>query len=230
MNRIIKICGLREPEDALAAAEAGATHIGYNFAPSRRRVDAIQARRCIEVIKASFPDVVAVGLFVDAETEEILTVSNQAGVDVVQLHNQPNAALIAGLALPVLPVTRTVPGERVQTVVDYYDSVRSDQVGAILLDAYHPTLAGGTGALADWDFAAAVAVSLPVVLAGGLNPTNVGDAIRKVRPLGIDVSSGVERDGRKDTALIRAFIEQAQAAFAELDYSTKIGASSQESP
>jgi phosphoribosylanthranilate isomerase len=151
-------------------------------------------------------------------------------VDVVQLHNQPNAALIAALALPVLPVTRTAPGERVQTVVDYFDSVRSEQVRAMLLDAYHPTLAGGTGALADWEFAAEAAATLPVVLAGGLNPSNVGDAVRKVRPLGVDVSSGVERDGRKDTALIRAFIEQAQTAFADLDYSMKIGASSQESP
>jgi len=230
MSHIIKICGLREPEDALAAAEAGATHIGYNFAISRRRVDAAQARRCIEFTKASFPEVMAVGLFVDATLEEMLTVSGEAGVDVIQVHNQPNAALIAELRLPVLPVTRTAPGERAQSVIDYFNSVRSDQVGTLLLDAYHLTLAGGTGALADWEFAAQTAASVPVVLAGGLNPTNVGDAIRHVRPLGVDVSSGVERDGRKDAALIRAFIEEALAAFAELDQSMKTGASSQVVP
>ena len=230
MSHIIKICGLREPEHALAAAEAGATHIGYNFAISRRRVDAAQARRCIDVVKASYPEVVTVGLFVDAGIDEMLKVSREAGIDVLQVHNQPTAALIAELRLPVLPVTRTAPGERVQSVIDYFDSVRSNQVGALLLDAYHPTLAGGTGALADWEFAADAAATLPIVLAGGLNPANVGDAIRTVRPFGVDVSSGVEREGRKDAALIRAFVEQARAAFAELDYSMKTGASSQVVP
>ncbi len=230
MNHIIKICGLREPEHALAAAGAGATHIGYNFAISRRRVDPAQARRCIDLTKASFPAVNAVGLFVDATIAEMLTVSSEAGVDVIQVHNQPDADLIAALRMPVLPVSRTAPGERVQTVIDYFDSVRSEQVVAMLLDAYHPTLAGGTGALADWEFASEAAASVPVVLAGGLNPMNVGDAIRKVRPIGVDVSSGVERDGRKDPALIRAFIEEALAAFAELDHSMKTGASSQVVP
>ena len=230
MSHIIKICGLREPEHALAAAEAGATHIGYNFAPSRRRVNAAQARRCIDITKSSFPEVLAVGLFVDATVDEMLTVSGEAGIDVIQVHNQPNTSLIAELRLPVLPVTRTAPGERVQSVIDYFDSVRSEQVGALLLDAYHPTLAGGTGALADWEFAAEVAATLPVVLAGGLNRTNVGDAIRTVRPLGVDVSSGVERDGHKDAALIRAFVAQAQAAFAELNQSMKVGTSSQVVP
>jgi len=230
MNHIIKICGLREPEDALAAAEAGATHIGYNFALSRRRVDAAQARRCIDITKASFPEVMAVGLFVDATVDEMLTVSGEAGVDLIQVHNQPNAALIARLRLPVLPVTRTAPGERARSVIDYFESVRSDRVRALLLDAYHPTLAGGTGALADWDLAAESARSVPVVLAGGLNPTNAGDAIRHVRPLGVDVSSGVERDGRKDAALIRAFIKEALAAFADLDHSMNVGASSQVAP
>jgi phosphoribosylanthranilate isomerase len=230
MNRIIKICGLREPEDALAAAEAGATHLGFNFAASRRRVDAAQARRCIEFAKASFPEVEAVGLFVDAEVDEISTVSAEAGVDVVQLHNQPSTELIARLLLPVLPVMRTAPGEQVDSVINYFDSVRSARVRAILLDAYHPTLAGGTGLLADWELATDASLSVPVVLAGGLNPGNVGDAIRNVRPFGVDVASGVERDGHKDVALIRAFVEEALAAFAEIDHSTKTGASSHVAP
>ncbi len=230
MNHIIKICGLREPEHALAAAEAGATHIGYNFASSRRRVDAGTARRCIEFAKADFPEIKAVGLFVDADFDEIEATSQAAGVDMIQLHNQPSAELISRLSLPVLPVMRSAPGEQVSSVIEYFDSVRSEGVRAVLLDAYHPTLAGGTGLLADWDLAAAAALSVPIVLAGGLNPDNVGDAIRKVSPLGVDVASGVERDGVKNVALIRAFIEQAQSAFAELDHSTKTGASSHDAP
>jgi phosphoribosylanthranilate isomerase len=97
----------------------------------------------------------------------------------------------------------------------------------VLFDAYHPTLAGGTGERADWGIAEAFARDLPVMLAGGLNPDNVAEAIATVRPTGVDVSSGVERNGTKDPVLMRAFITRARAAFAQ---STSSGTSSQDAP
>lgn len=227
MTPIIKICGVKEPEHALAAAEAGATHIGFNFAPSKRYVAPEQARICIEAVRASFPAVIAVGLFVDAPVQEMLTLSEQSGIDHLQLHGPLDAAMVASLPLPVWPVMRTAPGEQVSSIELRFASLRQSGVTALLLDAYHPTLAGGTGQLADWDFAAQAAKTLPIILAGGLNPGNAGEAIQQVRPVGVDVSSGVERDGRKDTELIRAFVAAARAAF---DHSMKVGASSHDSP
>lgn len=230
MKRIIKICGLKDPELALAAAEAGATHIGYVFAPSKRRVDPAQARRCIESVKTDFPDVISVGLFVEAAFEEVTSVAIEAGVDLLQLPNQSASALIKRLSLAVLPVIQTTPGETVSALIDYYTGVSGQGVHAVLLDAFHPSKAGGTGHLADWTFAAEAARSVPIVLAGGLKPENVSEAIRRVQPLGVDVSSGVEVDGTKNIALIQAFVRQAKIAFEELDQSIKTGASSQEAP
>lgn len=227
MTPIIKICGVKEPEHALAAAEAGATHIGFNFAASKRYVEPEQARRCIEALKATHPMVVTVGLFVEAPVQEILAVSEASGIDHLQLHGALDSALVEALPLPVWPVMRTAPGEHLSTIETRFAVLQPAGVSAVLLDAYHPTLAGGTGQLADWDFATEAARSLPVILAGGLNPGNVDDAILQVRPVGVDVSSGVERDGRKDVELIRAFVAAARAAF---DHSMKVGASSHESP
>ncbi len=227
MTPIIKICGVKEQEHALAAAEAGATHIGFNFAASKRYVEPEQARRCIDVVKSAYPQVKAVGLFVDALFQEILAVSEMSEIDHLQLHGELDAAMVESLPLPVWPVMRTAPGEHVSTMERRFALLQRSGVSALLLDAYHPTLAGGTGQLADWEFAAQAAMSLPIILAGGLNAANVDVAIRQVRPSGVDVSSGVERDGRKDAELIRAFVAAARAAF---DHSMKVGASSQESP
>mgnify|MGYP001393572772 CR=1 FL=1 len=227
MTPVIKICGVKETEHALAAAEAGATHIGFNFAASKRYVEPEQARRCIDVVKSAFPQVMTVGLFVDAPMSDILAVSEASGIDHLQLHGPLDPAMIERLPLPVWPVMRTMPGEQVNTIERRFALLQTSGVEALLLDAYHPTLAGGTGLLADWAFAADTARRLPIILAGGLNPGNVGDAIRQVRPLGVDVASGVERDGRKNAELIRAFITSARAAF---DHSMNVGASSQDSP
>ncbi len=218
MPGIVKLCGMRTPEDALAAAEAGADLIGLVFAPSPRRITLDTAAAIGQVIRGVPSRPKVVGLFVDAPLEEIEHVAVLLELDVVQLHGNEAPELVRALGWPVIKAVRVRPEESVEAVrrriEPYFARVLAPF--AVLLDTYHPRALGGTGESFDWTIAAALARDYPVILAGGLRPETVGRAIEVVRPLGVDVSSGVEVAGRKDPGLMRAFVAAARAAFASV--------------
>jgi phosphoribosylanthranilate isomerase len=214
---VVKICGLREPEHAAAAAAVGADLLGFIFAPARRQVTAEAARACIEAAREAAGDrsILATGVFVDASVEEIETIAKEVGLDLIQLHGNETPAFLEALNLPATKVLRPRNGASPADIlaeVEAFLTVRQPPVG-FLLDAFAEGAAGGTGARVDWSLAAEVGAVQPMMLAGGLGPHNVGTAIRQVKPLGVDVSSGVEKGGVKNTALIEAFIRDAKSAF-----------------
>jgi phosphoribosylanthranilate isomerase len=214
---IVKIDGLREPEHAAAAAVAGADLIGFIFAPARRQVTAAVARSCIAAARAAAPErpVFTVGVFVDAPPSEMARVARETGIDALQLHGTEPPESLRLLSVPVLKALRPLPGTKfaqLMAEIGRYRSAPRPPLG-ILVDGYVAEFAGGTGVRADWRLAAEIAADCPIILAGGLDPDNVGAAIRQVRPLGVDVSSGVEVDGVKDAGRIGAFIRAARTAF-----------------
>jgi len=200
----IKICGLTHIDDALQACACGADALGLVFyEKSPRCVTREQARA---IVAALPPFVTTVGLFVNEDPETVREIVDFCGLDVIQLHGDegPDACFF--------PPRRVLKALRVRGA-ESLAGVERFAVAALLLDAWHPDSYGGTGQLGDWKLAARLAAERPVILAGGLNPQNVAEAIRQVRPYGVDVSSGVESSpGRKDPARVAAFIRNARAA------------------
>lgn len=196
---LIKICGLTRPDDARRAVEAGATAIGVVFwSGSPRAVTLAQAEA---VAAAVGVDVLTVGVFVDATREEIDRVMRRVPLGAAQLHGHESPAFVETLPWPVIKAV-AVPAVGSLPDLSPWAGVR------VLLDTHDPERRGGTGRMVDWARAAALAATRPVILAGGLNPDNVAEAVTRVRPAGIDVSSGVEQSpGVKDAARVRAFIE-----------------------
>lgn len=201
----VKICGLTRAEDALAAALAGADAVGLVFyARSPRAVDAVQAR---EVLGALPPFVTSVGLFVDAEPAFVLEILAAVPLDLLQFHGDESEAYCSGFGRPWIKALRVRPG------MDLGQEVRRfGEAGArgLLLDTYEPGRPGGTGQRFDWGLIPP-ALGPSIILAGGLDPENVAEAIRAVRPYGVDVSGGVEAvlgDNRriKDRSKIDAFM------------------------
>ncbi|MFN8591434.1 MAG: phosphoribosylanthranilate isomerase [Thermomicrobiales bacterium] len=214
---LIKICGLREPEHAAAAAEAGADLLGFIFVKARRQVTPKQARNCIDAARRAAPhrDILAAGVFVDADPVVINDAARIAGLDLVQLHGNEPPGSIASIAVPVMKVFRPGPGDPGAEIMDAIETyLRLDQppVGFVI-DGYSERGHGGEGVRADWTLAASVNRVHPLLLGGGLDPENVAAAIAAVKPLGVDVSSGVETDGVKDPARIASFILAAREAF-----------------
>jgi phosphoribosylanthranilate isomerase len=213
----IKICGITNVEDAQAVVQAGADAIGLNFYPeSPRVIDLDTARAIIECLP---PEIVKVGLFVDSTLSQVCDTFDELGLDAIQLHGDESARFLAKLdERPVIRAFRVAEGDLYE-MTDYLASCR--QLGSIpqmaLADALVPGVYGGTGTLADWETLRAYpALSWhpPLVLAGGLTPQNVGDAISRVRPAAVDTAGGVESSpGRKDAAKVGAFVRAASAAF-----------------
>jgi len=194
----VKICGITCLEDALAAAQAGADALGFVFAESPRRVTADQARA---IIRRLPPLMTAVGVFVDAPTGLIEEVRNFCRLDAVQLSGEESEAMVTRL------------GGRVIKAVKVTDGLRPDPKAflsaTLLLDAYSPQVKGGSGMTFDWRLAVEPARRREIILAGGLNPENVIQAIETVRPYAVDVSSGVEsKPGRKDHDKLSRFIRR----------------------
>jgi phosphoribosylanthranilate isomerase len=196
---LIKICGLTRPDDARRAVEAGATAIGVVFwSRSPRAVTLAQAEAVAAAVGA---DVLTVGVFVDATREEIDRVMRRVPLGAAQLHGHESPAFVETLPWPVIKAV-AVPAVGSLPDLSPWAGVR------VLLDTHDPERRGGTGRMVDWARAAALAATRPVILAGGLSPDNVAEAVTRVRPAGIDVSSGVEQSpGVKDAARVRAFIE-----------------------
>ncbi len=199
MATAVKICGITRVADALAAARAGAHAIGLVFyPPSPRYVAPAQAR---EIIRALPPFITAVGLFVDAPAEEARATIRQAPVNLLQFHGAETPQYCRQFDRPYIKSVRVRAGvDLLQYARDYHDAK------ALLLDAYVEGLHGGSGVAFDWGLVPHE-LPLPVILSGGLTADNVGDAVRRVRPCAVDVSSGVESaKGIKDAARIAAFI------------------------
>ena len=198
----VKICGITGVDDALMAVEAGADALGFVFfEKSPRNVDPEQAQR---IVAALPPFVQAVGLFVNAPIERVNAVARQCRLDVVQLHGEESPDYCDQVERRVMKAFRVRGPESLEGLSDY-------RVAGYLLDAYAPNAYGGTGERFDWDLAAAAKRHGPIILAGGLTPDNVAQAVRQVQPYAVDVSSGVESSpGRKDPEKVRRFIEAVQ--------------------
>jgi phosphoribosylanthranilate isomerase len=195
---LIKICGLTSADDARRAVDAGATAIGMVFWPGSPRVVTLEQAEA--VVGAVGAQVLTVGVFVDATREAIDHVMRRVSLGAAQLHGQESPAFVEVLPWSVIKAV-PVPAEGPLPDLAPWAGVR------ILLDAHDPVRRGGTGQVVDWTRAAALAATRPVILAGGLTPDNVGEAVMRVRPAGIDVSSGVEQSpGVKDVAKVRALI------------------------
>ena len=202
----LKICGLTRREDALQAVEQGATALGFILWPrSPRYVTPAQVRSILEALPAA---VKTVGVFVNEPVEGILRTVAQTGLSAVQLQGDEPPSYGRALAVPLLRSVTLAGLER----------ARTEWPGATLLvDAADPVRRGGTGVTVDWTAAARLARRGPFVLAGGLTPANVGEAIRIVRPCGVDVASGVESvAGVKDVEKVRAFLDEARRAFDQM--------------
>jgi phosphoribosylanthranilate isomerase len=201
----LKVCGITRLTDALHAVQHGATAIGFVFWPKSPRC--VGPERAAEIIAELPSNVTTVGVFVNEPVVGIRQVVAAAGLTMVQLHGDEPPAYADALPVPLL---RSVTLDEVPDVFDDWPAGT-----AWLLDAADPVRRGGTGKTVDWQRAAAAARDRQVVLAGGLTPENVAEAIGIVRPFGVDVSSGVEAaPGVKDFAKVARFLENAKRAFA----------------
>ncbi len=200
----VKICGLTRAEDVRAAVAAGADAIGLVFHPASPRAVGIEQAR--DLCAALPPFVTAVGLFVDATASRIESILEGVPLELLQFHGEESADFCAGFGRRWIKAIRMRRGLDVLAAADVYLSGPGGAAG-ILLDAYDPVLAGGTGQAFDWDRIPAD-LARRIVLAGGLTPGNVAEAIARVRPFGVDVSGGVESaKGIKDAAKISAFMQ-----------------------
>ncbi len=203
---IIKICGIKNLPDALAAIEAGADYLGFNFYPKSVRF--IEKPVCAEitsVLKREHPQIKLVGVFVNSSVEEIKGILQTCHLDLVQLHGDETPETFAQLAPHAFRAFRGIPESNA--------GYERDEAPAMLIDAAVKGVYGGSGVTADWSAAAELAKKYPLLLAGGLTPENVADAVRQVRPWGVDVASGVESaPGEKDAEKMSAFIKAVRVA------------------
>lgn len=197
----VKICGITNLEDALAALRWGADTLGFVFAPSPRQVT---RQKVIDIVAGLPPFVCKVGVFVDSELEEVKETLRVCSLNLAQLHGSESPDFCQALFPRVIKSFR-VKDESILNLIPGY------KAGAYLLDSYDATLKGGTGQTFNWEIAERATQYGPVILSGGLTPANVYQAIIKVRPYAVDVSSGIEREpGKKDHDKLRAFLEAAK--------------------
>ena len=202
MSVRVKVCGIMTYEDAAMALDCGVDALGFNFyRPSPRYIDPADARA---IVRRLPPLVTTVGVFVNvAQPAGVSEIAHLAGIRVLQLHGDETAEYCSRLADWTLIKALRIGDQGVDA------DLRAYPVQAFLLDARHDHLFGGTGKTFDWSFSHAVRAVRPVILAGGLEPSNVADAIRMVEPYGVDVCSGVESvPGKKDSFKLKAFMDE----------------------
>jgi phosphoribosylanthranilate isomerase len=194
----IKICGIKTVDDALAAMEAGADLIGFNFYPKSPRYIDVGICRDIMFVMRRYGHVQYVGVFVNAPVEQILATMDTCGLALAQLHGDETSEMLNVLEGKAFKAFRG----------DVNPNLIVKGEPAFLIDAAVKDSYGGTGMKADWSTAAELAKKHQFLLAGGLTPENVADAIRQVKPWGVDVASGVESEpGKKDAAKMSAFVK-----------------------
>ena len=202
----IKVCGITESEDARAAVAAGADGLGFIFVPqSPRYIEPDRARR----VTGELPPLVnAVGVFVDEELKVVEEIIHYCGLSVVQLHGSETPEYCDNISCQVVKSFAIHPATKSDDLAPY-----AEFVNGFLLDTYHKDMAGGTGATFDWKLIEQVKPPGPVILAGGLTPDNVGDAIKQIQPFAVDVNSGVEyQPGRKDVDKLKRFVHEVRKA------------------
>ena len=210
----VKICGIRDENHALAAVEAGADFIGLVFAPSKRQVTPTQACEIASAVKKSSDATKVVGVFVNAPASQVNEIADFCALDCVQLSGDESWEYCREVVEPVIKAIRI--GQ--QSPAELYAELSAggqllpQQRFIALLDSQVEGKYGGTGESFNWNLAQQVAKRFPVIIAGGLDPKNVSRLIERVRPWGVDVSSGVETGGVKDIAKIKAFIEAVRKA------------------
>ena len=210
----VKICGLSKIKDALAAARAGADFLGIVFEPhSRRCVDVDEAKRLVQSFRSRWPHQEPrwVGVFANQPLEEVNHLLTHCDLDMAQLSGRESLDYCRQVVRPVIKVFHvgddSSSAEALAEVKGSLSRYRDDG-HMCMLDTFKQGVLGGTGQVFDWQAARELAIGHSLLLAGGLTPENVSEAVRQVGPWGLDVSTGVETDGQKDAAKIKAFIEQ----------------------
>ena len=200
----IKICGITTLEDALVAAEAGADALGFNFYKKSPRC--IEPDKAAEIIEQLPPFIVPVGIFVNEREDKIREIKARTCIQAVQFHGDESPEFCQRFGGRVIKAFQVKDKETLKTMAHY-------RVGAFLLDSYRDDVRGGTGVTFDWHLAVVAKTFGKVILAGGLNPENVAEAVKLVQPYGVDVAGGVEKDqGTKDHAKIKKFITEVRKA------------------
>jgi phosphoribosylanthranilate isomerase len=201
----IKICGIRTVNDALAAMHAGADLLGFNFYPKSPRYIDVGICRDIMSVMRKYGHITYVGLFVNASMGEVRATLETCGLGLAQLHGDESPEMMQSLQGRAFKAFRGIPAD--------VNGFAGSESPALLVDAAVKGVYGGSGVTADWSAAAELAKKYPLLLAGGLTPENVAEAIRQVRPWGVDVASGVESSpGQKDASRMKAFVQAVRSA------------------
>lgn len=197
----IKICGITNYDDAAMAVDLGVDALGFIFASSPRKIEPDKARKIIMKLP---PFVKTVGVFVNEDTENMLDIVKCCGIDNIQLQGDEPPETCESL------MPRTIKALKIKDdCIPQQFSLYKGTVKALLLDTYSKKVAGGTGKTFNWDIAVKMkALGVPIILAGGISPSNIGEAVKKVNPYGIDVGSGIEeKPGKKDHSLMKELFE-----------------------
>jgi len=202
----IKICGITNANDAAQAVASGADALGFVlYRKSPRFVEPATVRALVADLP---PFILSVGVFVNESAEVVRNVMDACGLSLAQLHGDETAAYCQHLGRPALKALRLKDRGSFLALAEFQGRAN---IRGFVIDAFSDQAYGGTGHTADWTLAAEAAKAAPILLAGGLTPANVSEAIQSVRPYGVDVSSGVEAaPGRKDPAKVKAFIDCAR--------------------
>jgi len=200
----VKICGITNEDDALLAVAMGADAVGFIFAPSPRQV---AAQQVYDITRRLPPEILTVGVFRDEHPSRVIDTVNRAGLKAAQLHGHETPGMVEAVAASLRWVIKVV-------VAGSPDARHANEFGTDLIMVEGPN--PGSGKVFDWSLVEEVAEGPRIILAGGLNPDNVGEAVRTVRPWGVDAATGVEKSpGKKDALKVKAFIERARAAAPE---------------
>ncbi len=203
----IKICGITNVQDGLTAVSLNTDMLGFNFyPPSKRYITPAACAELIAELEARGARATWVGVFVNSPIEEVRAIVAQCGLHLAQLHGDEPPSMLAELgAMAFRAIRPSSPDEAARQIA----TLPHRPPPAFLIDAYHPSEYGGSGAVGDWEMAKSIATRFPILLAGGLTAENVKTAVSQVNPWGVDVASGVESaPGIKDAAKMKAFIEQ----------------------
>jgi phosphoribosylanthranilate isomerase len=198
----VKICGITNYDDAAMAVNLGADALGFIFAPASPRK--IEPAAAAEIIRRLPPFIKSVGVFVNEDINKIRDIADYCGLDCIQLHGDETLEMCESL------MPRTIRAIRMKDDTDTSQlQVYRGKTRALLLDTYSKKMSGGTGKTFNWDKAVEInALGLPVILAGGLTPSNIEEAIKKVRPYGVDINSGIEKSpGIKDHELMKGLFQ-----------------------
>ena len=199
----VKVCGMTSLKDALNAVEGGADAVGFIF--YKKSLRSVTMKTVREIVLELPPFVDTVGVFVDETAEQINKIADYCNLDIIQLHGDESPTYCKKIRRKVIKAFRIKDMQSVKKISNF-------QVSGFLLDTFSEKLHGGTGKVFDWNLALPAKKFGPVIMAGGLTPNNVQQAVRQIRPYGVDVCSGVESEpGIKDHKKVRAFLKNANA-------------------